>query len=68
MPWTKIMPTGGVEPTEASLREWFGAGIVAAGIGSNLIAKALLDAKDYGGIEKKVRDTLRLVREIRGSK
>ena len=29
MPWTRIMPTGGVEPTEESLRKWFGAGIVA---------------------------------------
>jgi 2-dehydro-3-deoxyphosphogluconate aldolase/(4S)-4-hydroxy-2-oxoglutarate aldolase len=35
MPWTRIMPTGGVEPTEESLRKWFGAGIVACGIGSN---------------------------------
>lgn len=29
MPWTRIMPTGGVEPTEESLRKWFGVGIVA---------------------------------------
>ena len=42
MPWTRIMPTGGVEPTEESLRKWFGAGIVACGIGSNLITKELL--------------------------
>ena len=34
MPWTKIMPTGGVEATEESLKAWFGAGIVACGIGS----------------------------------
>jgi 2-dehydro-3-deoxyphosphogluconate aldolase/(4S)-4-hydroxy-2-oxoglutarate aldolase len=68
MPWTKIMPTGGVEATETSLREWFSAGIVAAGIGSNLITRSLLDAKDYDGIEKKVRETVRLIREIRGSK
>ena len=44
MPWTRIMPTGGVEATEESLRKWFGAGIVACGIGCNLITKALLDA------------------------
>ena len=65
MPWTKIMPTGGVEATESSLREWFGAGIVAAGIGSNLIAKTLLDAKDYDGIEKRVADTVALIRKIK---
>ena len=44
MPWTRIMPTGGVDATEESLKAWFGAGVVAVGIGSNLITKALLDA------------------------
>ncbi len=67
MPWTKIMPTGGVEATEESLKAWFGAGIVAAGIGSNLITKKLLDAGDYAGIEKKVRETVALIKKIRGS-
>ena len=65
MPWTRIMPTGGVEPTEASLRQWFGAGIVACGIGSNLITRELLRAKDYAGIEQKVRETIELSRRIR---
>jgi 2-dehydro-3-deoxyphosphogluconate aldolase / (4S)-4-hydroxy-2-oxoglutarate aldolase len=65
MPWTRIMPTGGVEPTESSLRLWFGAGIVACGIGSNLITRELLRAKDYAGIERKVRDTIELSRRIR---
>jgi 2-dehydro-3-deoxyphosphogluconate aldolase/(4S)-4-hydroxy-2-oxoglutarate aldolase len=67
MPWTKIMPTGGVEATEESLKAWFGAGIVAAGIGSNLITKKLLDAGDYAGIEKKVRETVALIKKIRGT-
>ena len=66
MPWTRIMPTGGVEATESSLRQWFGAGIVACGIGSNLITRALLAAKDYDGLEAKVRDTVQLIRTIRG--
>ena len=66
MPWTKIMPTGGVEPDEVSLRAWFGAGIVACGMGSGLITKALLEARDYAGIEAKVRATLDLTRRIRG--
>jgi 2-dehydro-3-deoxyphosphogluconate aldolase/(4S)-4-hydroxy-2-oxoglutarate aldolase len=65
-PWTRIMPTGGVDASEKSLREWFGAGVVCVGIGSNLITKTLLDAKDYAGIEKKVRDTIALIRTIRG--
>ena len=65
MPWTRLMPTGGVEPTEDSLRQWFGAGIVACGIGSNMITKALLDAKDYQGIEAKVRQTVQLIKTIK---
>ena len=65
MPWTRIMPTGGVEATEQSLRQWFGAGIVACGIGSNLVTKKLLDAKDYAGIEQNVRTTVQLVKTIK---
>jgi 2-dehydro-3-deoxyphosphogluconate aldolase / (4S)-4-hydroxy-2-oxoglutarate aldolase len=66
MPWTRIMPTGGVDCSEASLKSWFGAGVVAVGIGSNLVTKELLDAKDYAGIEKRVRDTVQLIKTIRG--
>jgi len=65
MPWTRIMPTGGVEPTEESLRKWFGAGIVACGIGSNMITKKLLDAQDFAGIEDSVRKTLALSKTIK---
>ena len=66
MPWTKLMPTGGVDPTEESLTKWFKAGIVAAGMGSKLITKEMLAAKDYKGIEKKVADTIALIKKIRG--
>lgn len=65
MPWTRIMPTGGVEPDEASLREWFGAGIVAAGMGSKLITNDLLKAGDWQGIESRVRATVDLIANVR---
>lgn len=65
MPWTRIMPTGGVEPDEKSLREWFGAGIVAAGMGSRLITNDLLKAGDWKGIEDRVRKTVDLISSIR---
>ena len=67
-PWVSIMPTGGVESTEASLKAWFGAGVACVGMGSNLITKDLLKAGDYDGIAAKVRDTLELIRKIRGGK
>jgi 2-dehydro-3-deoxyphosphogluconate aldolase/(4S)-4-hydroxy-2-oxoglutarate aldolase len=53
-PWTSIMPTGGVEPTMENLREWFEAGAVCVGIGSNLISKELIQSKDWKGLTKKI--------------
>jgi len=38
-PWTRIMPTGGVETTKESVTAWIKAGTAALGIGSNLITK-----------------------------
>jgi 2-dehydro-3-deoxyphosphogluconate aldolase/(4S)-4-hydroxy-2-oxoglutarate aldolase len=67
-PWVSIMPTGGVDSTEASLQAWFGAGVACVGMGSNLITKKLLDAGDYDGIAAKVRDTLAIIQKIRGGK
>lgn len=66
MPWTRIMPTGGVDPSEESLRKWFTAGIVACGIGSNLITRELLGARDYAGIERKVGEAVALAARIKG--
>jgi 2-dehydro-3-deoxyphosphogluconate aldolase/(4S)-4-hydroxy-2-oxoglutarate aldolase len=65
-PWTRIMPTGGVDCTEDSLRKWFKAGVVCVGMGSNLITKELLDKKDYAGMEAKVSETIQLIKTIRG--
>lgn len=65
MPWTRIMPTGGVEPSEESLTSWLSAGVAAMGMGSNLITKELLAAKDWAGIEAKVRETVARVKSIK---
>jgi len=66
MPWTRLMPTGGVELSEASLRAWFDAGVVAVGAGGALIPKGLLDARDFKGLEGHVRQALELARRVRG--
>ncbi|MCE5186294.1 MAG: bifunctional 4-hydroxy-2-oxoglutarate aldolase/2-dehydro-3-deoxy-phosphogluconate aldolase [Planctomycetaceae bacterium] len=65
MPWTEIMPTGGVEPTEESLTAWFNAGVACVGIGGNLLTKELISKGDWAGIRDKVRQTLELIRIIR---
>ena len=67
-PWTRIMPTGGVEASQASLAAWFKAGVAAVGIGSNLIRKELLAAGDYPAITARTAEVLGLIREIRGGK
>jgi 2-dehydro-3-deoxyphosphogluconate aldolase / (4S)-4-hydroxy-2-oxoglutarate aldolase len=38
LPGLNLMVTGGVEPTPESLRQWFGAGAAAVGLGSQLFA------------------------------
>jgi 2-dehydro-3-deoxyphosphogluconate aldolase/(4S)-4-hydroxy-2-oxoglutarate aldolase len=67
-PWVSIMPTGGVDPSEASLKAWFEAGVACVGMGSNLITKEILKAKDYAALSAKVVETLALIRQIRGLK
>lgn len=65
MPWTRIMPTGGVEASEESLTAWISAGVAAMGMGSNLVTKEMLAAKDWAGIEAKVRDTVNRVKALK---
>lgn len=64
-PWTSIMPTGGVEPTEESLKAWLGAGAVCVGMGSKLISSDVLKNKDFQTLENRVKDTLQLIAKIR---
>lgn len=64
-PWTRIMPTGGVETTKESIGAWFKAGIAAAGIGSNLVRKDWVAAGDYGAITAKTREVLAWIREAK---
>ena len=64
-PWTRIMPTGGVDATRESLDAWFKAGVSAVGAGSKLITKELVDAKDWDGLTAKVRQSVDWIKEIR---
>jgi 2-dehydro-3-deoxyphosphogluconate aldolase / (4S)-4-hydroxy-2-oxoglutarate aldolase len=64
-PWTLIMPTGGVSPTEENLRGWFSAGAACVGMGSKLISSDLLKARDFSTIQQRVNETLALIQTIR---
>ena len=64
-PWIRVMPTGGVDGSEENLREWFEAGVVSVGIGSQLFKKEILDARDYTTITSR---TIEIVDRIRAIK
>ena len=65
-PWTSIMPTGGVSPTEENLKGWFDAGVTCVGMGSKLMAKHTDGSFDYEKIETQTRDALAIIASCRG--
>lgn len=66
MPWTLIMPTGGVDTTRESIEAWFKAGVACVGVGSNLISKELIAAGDFEAMTKKTAEVLNWINEVRG--
>lgn len=63
-PWTSIMPTGGVSTEESNLKGWFDAGVTCVGMGSKLISKEILEAKDFSGLERRVKETLETILKL----
>ena len=60
-----FMPTGGVDTTKESIEAWFKAGVSAVGMGSKLVSKKLMEARDYAAIEQSAADVLSLIKSIR---
>ena len=65
MPWSSIMPTGGVEPTEENLSVWFYAGVTCVGMGSQLITSDIIKNENFKLLEDKVRNASNLLKRIR---
>ena len=65
MPWSSLMVTGGVTPTEENLSKWFGAGVTCVGMGSNLFPKDVIAAKDWGKITEMCKEALAIIAKIR---
>lgn len=63
-PWTSLMPTGGVEPTEENLKEWFEAGAVCVGMGSKLITKEILQKKDWKKLTELTESALNIAQKF----
>ena len=64
-PWTRIMPTGGVDATEESIRAWFKAGVACVGMGSKLITKESVAARDFDGIAQRVAQVIAWIKAAR---
>ena len=65
MPWTSIMPTGGVAVSAESIGAWLGAGACAVGIGSALFPDADRRQANYDRIAARVADALSFIRAAR---
>lgn len=65
MPWSNIMVTGGVEPTEENLTKWFENGVSCVGMGSNLFPKKVIAAKEWNKIIQLCKDSLAIIDRVK---
>lgn len=66
LPWSMIMATGAVEPTEENLTAWMKAGTTCVGMGSKLFPKERIAAQDWNYIIEKCRFALEIIQQARG--
>jgi 2-dehydro-3-deoxyphosphogluconate aldolase/(4S)-4-hydroxy-2-oxoglutarate aldolase len=66
MPWSRLMPTGGVSATEENIKGWITNGAACVGIGSSLVRKEWVAAGDFGKITETAQNVIKWVREARG--
>ncbi|MDO4195862.1 MAG: bifunctional 4-hydroxy-2-oxoglutarate aldolase/2-dehydro-3-deoxy-phosphogluconate aldolase [Prevotellaceae bacterium] len=59
MPWTKLMVTGGVEPTAENLSAWKKAGVYCVGMGSKLFPKDRVESQDWTYISDKCKESIK---------
>ncbi len=65
-PWHRLLPTGGVDATEANITEWIQAGAAAVGIGSKLVSAKLVKDRDYDALAGKTAECIRWIQKARG--
>lgn len=66
-PWIRVMPTGGVEPSEENLRAWFDAGVISVGIGSQLFTQKILAARDFDSLTALTRKVVQTIKSIKAA-
>lgn len=64
-PWSRLMPTGGVQESEEGVGAWINAGAACLGMGSNLVTVDALESLDYATITANVGRVLTWIRSAR---
>jgi 2-dehydro-3-deoxyphosphogluconate aldolase/(4S)-4-hydroxy-2-oxoglutarate aldolase len=64
-PWHRLLATGGIDASEAGVAVWIKAGAAALGMGSKLVTKDTLEARDFAGLETRVADCIGWIRKAR---
>ncbi len=64
-PWTRIMPTGGIQASEESITSWFRAGAACIGMGSQLLRENFITEGNYAGIANLTGNVLDWIRKTR---
>jgi 2-dehydro-3-deoxyphosphogluconate aldolase/(4S)-4-hydroxy-2-oxoglutarate aldolase len=65
LPWSGIMPTGGVDTSEENLSAWFNAGVTCVGIGSQLITKDIIEKGDYQYLTVECKKVLEIIKKYK---
>lgn len=65
MPWSKLMVTGGVEPTEENLTAWRKAGVFCVGMGSKLFPTDRVAAQDWAYVAEQCRKSILWMNNIK---
>ena len=64
-PWSKIMVTGGVSPTQENLTAWVKSGVFCVGMGSKLFPKDRVEACDWTYVTDKCRESLSYIQQAK---
>jgi 2-dehydro-3-deoxyphosphogluconate aldolase/(4S)-4-hydroxy-2-oxoglutarate aldolase len=65
MPWSKLMPTGGVSTSPSDLEKWFKAGSICVGLGSKLIKSGEYSNDDLLVLSETTEQTLQTIQKIK---
>ena len=65
MPWSWIMPTGGVDMEEEGLKKWLSSGVFSVGMGSNLFTKEIIQDKDWALLESQCKKLVETINKIK---